>query len=363
MTVSKEEKGDDVKLSGGGDGDAVAQAQLVPDGKTLLDPQTIEVLSRMDSFFIQQRIRMIEAVTGGCIEQANVYDVFDHETNKRIMIIKEESDGCSRCLCSPDHSVFVKFYHVDASAPELQPGQKVDWAYEPSGTPFMTFEREGCDCFGSCPKPCLCCFACNESCSQVGTLHAGDLAGKPGDAKGKRERTKLLGETIQPRGGGGFKPVMQMMDRADPNDGATGRSEMFAATRGPCLTGGCAKLCSSFEFGSAVASPQDEGNVKKLHSLNFGDFATITKLKPKTMAQGAREMFTDSDLYDVRYKNPSITPQQKANVLAQMVHLDYMFFERDGDMCYSDGSGFHIVLFNCFIYGCVCPCEIVLSGN
>jgi len=189
------------------------------------------------------------------------------------------------------------------------------------------------------------------------------LAGKPGDAKGKRERTKLLGETIQPRGGGGFKPVMQLMDRADPNDGATGRSEMFAATRGPCLTGGCAKLCSNFEFGSAVASPQDEGNVKKLHSLNFGDFATITKLKPKTMAQGAREMFTDSDLYDVRYKNPSITPQQKANVLAQMVHLDYMFFERDGDMCYSDGSGFHIVLFNCFIYGCVCPCEIVLSGN
>jgi hypothetical protein len=40
----------------------------------------------MDSFFIQQRIRMVEAVSGGCIEQQNVYDVFDHETKKRIMV-------------------------------------------------------------------------------------------------------------------------------------------------------------------------------------------------------------------------------------------------------------------------------------
>jgi len=354
------EEGGDVELSGV----AVAQAQLVPDGRSLLDPQTIEIFSRMDSFFIQQRIRMIEAVTGGCIEQANVYDVFDHETNKRIMIMKEESDGCSRCCCSPDHSVFVKFYHVGADAPELQPGQKVDWSYEPSGTPFMTFEREGCDCCckGICPKPCLCCFACGESCSQVGTLHAGDLTGLPGDTNGTRDRTKLLGETIQPRGGGGFKPIMQIMDRADPNE-STGRSEMFAATRGPCFTGGCSKLCCDAEFGSAVASPQDNGNVPKMHTLNFGDFATITKLKPKTMAQGAREMFTDSDLFDIQFKNQSITPQQKANVLAQMVHLDYMFFERDSDMCYADGNTFHIVFCNCFIYGCVCPCEIALSTS
>jgi len=190
MTVKQEGKKEDTGdvelpgVSGGGEAPtaaAVAQAELVPTGHTLLDPQTIAVLSRMDSFFIQQRIRMIEAVTGGCIEQANVYDVFDHATNKRIMIMKEESDGCSRCCCSPDHSVFVKFYHVAASAPELQPGQLVDWSYDPSeeagGSPFMTFEREGCDCCckGLCPKPCLCCFACKESCSQVGTLHAGDV--------------------------------------------------------------------------------------------------------------------------------------------------------------------------------------------
>ena len=52
----------------------------------LLDEETIEILSSMDSFFIQQRVRMIEAMTQGCWEQPNVYDVFDHETNQRIMV-------------------------------------------------------------------------------------------------------------------------------------------------------------------------------------------------------------------------------------------------------------------------------------
>jgi hypothetical protein len=325
----------------------------------------------MDSFFIQQRIRFLEAATGGCFEQPNVYDVFDHETNQRIMIIKEESDGCSRCCCSPTHSVFVKFYLVDQNnAPELQPGQKVDWTYDPSAGgqnfPFMTFEREGCDCCckGLCPKPCLCCFACTPGCSELGTLHAGDLPGRPGEANGKRERNKLLGESIQPKGGGGFKPVMQLMDRADPNDNDVGKSEMFAATRGPCIFGGFSACCFDAKFEQATASPEDAGNVQKQHSLNFGDFASITKLKPKTLSQGMREFFTDSDLYDVRFTNPTaVTPQQKANVLAHMVHLDYMFFERDNDMCYHDAQGTHIVFFNCFCYGCVCPCEIVLNNN
>ena len=52
----------------------------------ILDEETIEILSSMDSFFIQQRVTLIEAITQGCWEQPNVYDVFDHETNKRVMV-------------------------------------------------------------------------------------------------------------------------------------------------------------------------------------------------------------------------------------------------------------------------------------
>jgi len=331
----------------------------------LLDAETIEVLGSMDSFFIQQRVRMIEAITQGCFEQANVYDVFDHETNKRVMIIKEESDAMSRCCCKPGHSVFVKFYLVGKDAPELKPGQKVDWSYEPSSEPFMTFEREGCDfCItGACPKPCIGCFACSEGCREHGTLHAGALHGKPGEKKGNRERAKLLGETVQPPGGGGFKPIMQMMERADSND-ATAKTELFAATRGPCCTGGLSKFCMEAVFGVGAANPSMENDSGKLHSANFGDFATITKIKPASLGQGVRELFTDSDLFDVKFVSKDATPQQKANVLAQMVHLDYMFFERDNDICERQGDGSTFIsIANCFIYGCVCPCGCKVGGS
>lgn len=329
----------------------------------LLDAETIEVLSAMDSFFIQQRIRMGEAISGGCCEQPNVYDVFDHTTNKRIMIIKEESDGCSRCCCAPVHSIFVKFYHVSRDAPELKPGQTVDWSYEPRGDPFMTFEREGldCCCTGACPKPLIGCWACTEACSEVGTLTAGNLDGNPGDQKGRRDRSKLIGETIQPPGGGGFKPLLQLMERCDAND-PSGKTELFAATRGPCFTGGCSKLCCSAPFGIGSVAPAAFNHSKLLHGAEFGDFASITKLRPKALGQGARELFTDSDLFDVRFTNNAnnktatkmATPAEKALVLSQMIHLDYMFFERDGDVCDSEG----INIANCFCYGCVCPCKI-----
>jgi hypothetical protein len=316
----------------------------------------------MDSFFIQQRVRMVEALTSGCIEQANVYDVFDSD-NKRIMIIKEESDGCSRCCCAPNHSVLVRFYLVGKDAPELKPGQKVDWSYEPSSPPFMTFEREGCDCCigdGPCPKPCIGCFAVSESCRQNGVLYSGDLTGQPGASN--KDRSKLLGESVQPPGGGGFKPVMQIMERADAND-PTGKTELFAASRGPCCTGGCSKLCFEALFGFAKVQPDMENDSSKLHTANFGEYATITKLKPKTMGQAVREAFTDSDLFDVKFLAKEITPQQKANVLAQLVHLDYMFFERDNDMCKPEGGGVRITFANCFVYGCICPCSVLLKSQ
>ena len=84
MTVKGKE---DVKEYNEGTTTAVATATAVSTaGNLLLDAQTIELLSRMDSFFIQQRIRFVEAGTGGCFEQPNVYDVFDKQTNKRIMV-------------------------------------------------------------------------------------------------------------------------------------------------------------------------------------------------------------------------------------------------------------------------------------
>jgi hypothetical protein len=224
----------------------------------------------------------------------------------------------------------------------------------------MTLEREGCDCCctGSCPKPCLCCFACTPGCSETSVLHAGDMEGNPGEAKGSRDLVNMLGQTVQPKGGGGFKPVMQIMDRGSTG----GEAEMFAATRGPCLFGGCSEFCVDSRFGISKARP--DMNVPQLHGLPFGDFASITKTKPNSFTGALREAFTDSDIYEVSFTSKDITPQQKANILGSMVHLDYMFFERDNDMIYcTGGDTLHIVFFNCYVYGCICPCECVLSGN
>lgn len=289
----------------------------------------------------------MEALTQGCIEQPNIYDVFEKESNRKVFVVKEESDPVSRCCCAPGHSLFAKFYPVGEDGNE-------------TGAAVMTLEREGCDCCctGPCPKPCLCCFACTPACSEQSVLHAGDIEGKPGEKKGSRDLLNMLGQTVQPKGGGGFKPVMQIMDRD-----SSGQAAMFAATRGPCLFGGCSEFCVDSRFGISVARPGME--VSQIHTLPFGDFASITKVKPNSLTGALREAFTDSDIYEVHFNSKDITIQQKANILGSMLHLDYMFFERDNDMlsC-SGGDSLTITFCNCFVYGCICPCQLTLSrGN
>ena len=161
-------------------------------------------------------------------------------------------------------------------------GQTVNWSYDPRGGAFMTLEREGCDCPNpntKCPKPLLCCFACSPGCRDVATLHAGNLGGHPGETRGTRDRSStLIGESVQPMGGGGITPIVQVMDRADPNVPSS-KPELFAATKGPTFLGGCTECCLDSKFQLANASPEDDGNVRKIKSLKFGDFATITKRK------------------------------------------------------------------------------------
>lgn len=204
----------------------------------------------------------------------------------------------------------------------------------------------------------LCCFACTPDCSEKASFYAGDIVGsKPGETKGQREMTYLLGESVQPIRGGGFKPVVQVMDR----DGATNTVSTFAAARGPCIFGGCSEFCCDSEFGISVAN--NDSTMEQIHQLPFGDFASIKKIKPSSFTGALREAFTDSDVWEVAFKTKNITPQQKANILGTMIHMDYMFFERDNDMVYCEGKALHIVFFNCFVYGCLCPCELVLQSN
>lgn len=246
--------------------------------------------------------------------------------------------------------MFAKFYLVDAATGDMAPGTPA----------VMTMERDGCDCCftGPCPKPCLCCFACQPSCTDSATFHAGDVVGTPGEKTTPRDFARMIGQSVQPIGGGNFKPVLQIMDRGDD---AASQPKMFAATRGPCLFGGCSEFCVDSRFGISIA--RDGLTVPEIHTLPFGDFASITKIKPNSFTGGLREAFTDSDIYQVTFHSTAITPQQKANILGTMVHMDYMFFERDNDMCACEGNALVITFFNCFCYGCVCPCQCRLENT
>ena len=327
--------GGQVELSLGGGATAVATPVS---SHTPLDPETVAILQNGKTFLVQQKLQWVEALTQGCFEQPNIYTIADKDSGKNVLLIQEQSQTVNRCCCAPGHSFFAKFYLVEEDGKTKKSEQAV-----------MTLEREGCDCFSPCPKPCLCCFACKEDCSDASKLYVGDLQGDPGVTKGQRETTMLLGGMNQPIGGGGFKPVMQIMDRDTRNPSSA--SQTFAALRGPCFFGGCSEFCCDSAFGISIARPDQ--SVEELHKLPFGDFATITKKKPTGFGPALRELFTDSDIYEVSFVSPDITPQQKANILASMIHLDYVFFERDNDMVYCEGSDLHIVLFNCFCYGCM----------
>ena len=86
---------------------------------------------------------------------------------------------------------------------------------------------------------------------------------------------------------------------------------------------------------STSASSTKSGNI----SVDVGDIATITKKKPKNFSGVLTEMLTDSDLYELEIHDVSITPQQRATLIGTLLMLDYMFFERDIDMCGIDGNG------------------------
>ena len=40
-----------------------------------------------------------------------------------------------------------------------------------------------------------------------------------------------------------------------------------------------------------------------------------------------------------------------------------MFFEQDNGMCKCEQNKLKITLFECYCYGCTCPCNFVLDGN
>lgn len=148
--------------------------------------------------------------------------------------------------------------------------------------------------------------------------------------------------------GGGLTPTIQVMDRTATSD------THWANATGPTCFGGCSELCCSVPFAvHRVAN----GNGKV--GLDLLSVATISKIKPKTLGAMARELPSDSDIYELEIHDPTITPQQRATLIGTALLMDYMFFEKDMDCLKCDSQG-NIVfnLFNMFCCGVLWPCTM-----
>ena len=320
------------------------------DAVPLIDAETAGILATVTNYKITQRVRWAEAITQGCIEQSNVYDIFDADNGRHIMVAIERSDDCVRCCCAPGHSLTVEFKNVAASDGAMLQANKDTLAALPS---TMTMERPGlCS-----EKPGLCCCVLTPACADGMVMHAGGLDGaKAGTVLMNGPNVMGYCEVPAPFGGG-FTPTINIMDRG----AGEGDYRPIAKVEGPMCFGGCSELCLQTEWPVSKMSAPEQVQGPKIKS---GDLAKILKKTPRSLGDALKEACTDSDEYTMQFAEGSgLAPQQKAMMLASLVLVDYMFFEQDNGMINCRNNELNITLCECYCLGCLCPCNIACRGQ
>ena len=305
----------------------------------MLDATTAGMIGAVNKFKVRQRTRFMEAITQGACEQRNIYDISDFATGQPLFTAVEYSDGCLRCCCAPHHAFNLKFKPPAPGAPI----RMLD-----SMPASMTMERNGV------PNKCLGCCVCSEMCMDGFYLHAGDIQGEAGSVAMSSGR--VMGVVTQPKWGGGLTPTLNVMERGDAAGSKWGT---LAKIEGPTIFGGCTELCCESNWPVSRMTNDTFGT-----KLMVGDFATITKKTPKGCGQAITEAMTDSDTYTIEFKEGmQLAPQQKALMLASLLQIDYMFFEKDNGMCSCEGSKIKITLCNCYCCGCSHPINIEFDSK
>ena len=380
----------------------------VPD----MTSQTIGILASCNQFTVRQHIKFREMLSGGCIEQPNTYTIYAGLTDDSIFElfrVQEVSDNCSRCCCAPCHplKLEVKAFsgvprkpgqsaesadlerqmagccgNRSARAQVISIAKQEDFHYAQQPTLF-TGIRNGyrCHSFRSCQNGCCCkdtsdildssahipsndalkgrdqyvgCGACMPCCLDGITTVAGKteeqstmlLGEVPDDA-----RSRIIGSADQIKTA--FTPTITLADGPEPSRMHMGQPVPTGKITGQTIFGGCSELCCDVKF-----------NATREPGGTLGDIGVIVKRKPKNMVQGMRELLTAADTYTIEFTDPTLTVEKKASVLTSLMLLDYMFFEGEQDMCGTTSEGDpYINLFNCYCYGCVCPCRIVFKNN
>ncbi|KAJ8603543.1 hypothetical protein CTAYLR_004886 [Chrysophaeum taylorii] len=293
---------------------------------------TAGVNARLGSYAyikVVQKFSWLEAASQGLCEIPNVYNVYGgsefSSSDAHILIAEEKSSGCTRTFCAPHHSTLLLLR--DAQTRDI----------------LATLERPGAECCfdGNCfgPKPCLCCFACSEGCADQLIVHEGAVEGRPGQM--------VPGVAIirQPEnGGGGCTPTLYIETQY----------QREGTIRGPCVFGGCSELCFDTIF-------------RYYEHADGAEIGRIQHVHPECCTGDCfAEMCTDSDRFGIEM-TPAFKGDDRAKALAALLLIDYMFFEMDNGMFTvkpatgrNQGCTIYVTFFQCYCYGCICPCRIVL---
>ena len=278
---------------------------------------------------------------------------------KPIFIIEEESGACCsgdwwcRVCCSPNHPILLKIYHATALQPQdpqkcccITCGQRPDISYpDKNRGAILSLER-----FGLCQRFAGC-WVCCECCQDEMRIHRGDV-GQAGDAGSLPEGT-MLGRGIVPIGGGGCTPTVNIMDRS-----AGVPEKQAAVIEGPMCFGGILDCCCDTSFKISRTKGKS------------GDLGRIIKKIPEGCSGWCRAACTTADTYDIELTEAgaqTMTPFEKAAVISEAIHLDYMFFEKDQFpiSCEQRGNTTYLTLTAClcYCYGCLCPIQLTVPLN
>jgi hypothetical protein len=346
------------------------ESQTIPACAATYDA-VVDRLNAVQHVQFKQGRAFLEGITGGIMP--NLYTVSDMtykyqpmrngqpygEPEGWPMFIVEEVSGdcCSRdcwcrCCCNPQHPSITELYL--SSGPRPQEDCCCGLCTQPDtadkiGDPIMTYERLGC-----CSRFANC-FVCCEQCQDEMRFHQG--GGLDVDRAGDNSTQAVTSVGKVPIGGGGCTPTVEVFKMAAPGTVTTNDLTPAFLVEGPTCFGGLYDWCcdTSFFVSSAKGAK--------------GDMATITKMKPHDCATCCRAMCTTADIYELQFPNQQVAPDNKAIILGEMVHLDYMFFENDRFpiTCEKQGDTTYITILFClcYCYGCLCPikCVIPLPEN
>lgn len=276
----------------------------------------LEKLVVVQDLYVKQDIQALEALSGGCCEFNNKYKVLN-ENGNLVYNAVEESETCCRCCCAPHHTFQVAFSDENGKQVALL------------DRPFK--------CTGCCP-------AILPACRSRATVAMGD-------------DQKIRSLMYQPRGGGGFRPTYNFYTgeniEIDMEDYEIESLTQTAVVEGPqCCFGGF------FESDFVVRTPGPDPSQSQV-------FGNITKEGTRDLKSAARELLTDADNFKLNFDNAA-DAQMRATMMANLVLLDFMFFENEGlfDCGFENGGLFcSIRPCDCYCYGCLCPCVLKCNTN